>query len=97
MTRTPIGTEPSNTVTVWAMDPSSAALEATPTADAAGDNNGRHSVDVIITIKNVNEAPMVSDGLTKTSLAEDFDSNTDTTPRELVIDVYMATDVESIE
>ena len=32
-------------------------------------------VTVTITVKNVNEVPIVSGGLTHTSLAEDFDSN----------------------
>ena len=90
---TSTGTEPTNTVTVWAMDPSSAALEAT---DTDGDDDGRDSVEVTITIENVNEAPMVSDGLTKTSLAENFDSDT-AQGIQLVIDTYMATDVESTE
>ena len=45
---------------------------------------------VRITIKNVNEAPMVSDGLTNTSLEEDFGLDIDSPgTRELVIDTYM--------
>ena len=75
----------SDTVEVTATDPA-----GTPTGTAA---------TVTITIKNVNEAPMMSSGLTKASLTEDFDSDGDLTndDRELVVSIYAATDQESTE
>ena len=53
---------------------------------------------VTIAIKNVNEAPMMSGGLTKASLAEDFDSGPSTVDvQDLVVSTYAATDQESTE
>ena len=82
--RTTLDTEgdASDTVAVTATDPA-----GTPTGDPAA---------VTITIKNVNEAPMISGGLTKASLAEDFDSDPNTADvQELVVSTYAATDQES--
>ena len=81
------------TVTVRATDP-----YGDPNADSADPLNSVE-VTVTITVNDVNEAPIVSGGLTNTSLAENFDSDGDTENdvRVLNIDVYMATDVESTE
>ena len=92
---TTAGTEPTDSVTVWAMDPSSGPLEATP-GDA--DDDGRDDVTVTITIKNVNEAPRVSGGPTSikhpennTTIDLDSENQGDQQP------TYTATDTESTE
>ena len=73
-----------HTVEVTATDP--AGLPTAPVAT------------VTIAIKNVNEAPMMSGGLTKASLAEDFDSDTNTADvQDLVVSTYAVTDQESTE
>ena len=84
--RTTLDTEAPNLsdeVAVTATDPAGTTTETAAT--------------VTITIKNVNEAPMMSGGLTKASLAEDFDSDTGTADVQLVVSTYAATDQESTD
>ena len=80
------GAELTNSVTVWAMDASSMALESAPPTDS--DDNDRASVAVTITIKNVNEAPTVSGGPTRIK-HQDGSADIDPAP------TYAATDPES--
>ena len=67
-------------------------MEATlDVADVAG--NGRASVAVTITIKNVNEAPTVSGGPTKVE-RDEGDSDTTTAGIQPIVGIYAATDLE---
>ena len=76
-------------VEVRATDPS-----GDPDAVTANTDNS-HTVTVTINIANVNEAPMITRGLTGTSLEENFDSEPGTIGVQLTVATYMATDQES--
>ena len=86
----PANTNFEHTVTVTATDPWGITTGDQGTFSAVTEN-------VTITIDNVNEAPTVTSGPTKASVAEDFDSDPDTTlnERELDVGTYMAADLET--
>ena len=76
-------------VTVTATDPWNAT---------SGTTDNQVSISVTITVKDVNEAPTVSEGPTKTKQPENMDS-TDATPDvdndDVIVTTYKATDPES--
>ena len=81
-------TDASYTVTVTATDP-------------AGGDEGTATQDVTITVKNLNEAPMISEGFTRISQSEYDDGTageaatiTAAVATAKVVDTYMATDPE---